>query len=316
MNQFFQFISIPVLAAIVAALIMFGLLFYFWQDRMEKRARSEVKKRLDISKTTRRSEKSGSGNAAERVASKMATKTDQFYSAQDPEQKRKMQMRLISAGYASKSALGYFFAARIVLGLAMLAIGVLLALTSFAEASTLNKALVILLFGCSGYFYPNFHVNRRIKTRVAENRAGFPDVLDLMVVCAEAGLTTEASIERIAQEIRSTYVTLSEHLTLAAVEIRAGKPLDEALRAFGDRVGLEEVQGFATMIQQSKELGTSVSDALRIYSDEMRHKRMMVAEEKAYALPAKLSIPVTAFILPIVIGVAVTPTVVRLTSGG
>ncbi len=82
--------------------------------------------------------------------------------------------------------------------------------------------------------------------------------------------------------------------------------------AFGDRVGLDEVQGFATMIQQSKELGTSVSDALRVYSDEMRHKRMMMAEEKAYALPAKLSIPVTGFILPIVIGVAVVPTAVRM----
>ena len=75
---------------------------------------------------------------------------------------------------------------------------------------------------------------------------------------------------------------------------------------------MEEVQGFATMVQQSKELGTSVSDALRVYSDEMRHKRMMKAEEKAYALPAKMSIPVTVFILPIVIGVAVIPTIVRL----
>ncbi|MEM7463483.1 MAG: type II secretion system F family protein, partial [Pseudomonadota bacterium] len=95
-------------------------------------------------------------------------------------------------------------------------------------------------------------------------------------------------------------------------EIRAGRPLDQALRAFGERLGLEEVQGFATMIQQSKELGTSISDALRVYSDEMRHKRMMAAEEKAYALPAKLSIPVTAFILPVVIGVAVLPTAVRM----
>ncbi|MCB1450361.1 MAG: type II secretion system F family protein, partial [Nitratireductor sp.] len=99
---------------------------------------------------------------------------------------------------------------------------------------------------------------------------------------------------------------------LASLEVRAGRPLDQALRAFGERLGLEEVQGFATMIQQSKELGTSVSDALRVYSEEMRHKRMMMAEEKAYALPAKLSIPVTAFILPIVIGVAVLPTAIRL----
>jgi tight adherence protein C len=94
--------------------------------------------------------------------------------------------------------------------------------------------------------------------------------------------------------------------------MRAGRPLDQSLRAFGERLGIDEVQGFATMIQQSKELGTSVSDALRVYSEEMRHKRMMVAEERAYALPAKLSVPVTAFILPVVIGIAVLPTAVRL----
>jgi tight adherence protein C len=136
--------------------------------------------------------------------------------------------------------------------------------------------------------------------------------MDLMIVAAEAGLTMEASIERIAREISRTYPMLSNQLALAAIEIRAGRPLDQALRAFGERLGLEEVQGFATMIQQSKELGTSIADALRVYSEEMRHKRMMMAEEKAYALPAKLSIPVTAFILPIVIGIAVLPTAIRL----
>ena len=100
-------------------------------------------------------------------------------------------------------------------------------------------------------------------------------------------------------------------LNLASLEIRAGRPIDQALRAFGERLSLEEVKGFATMVQQAKELGTSVSDALRVYSDEMRHKRMMKAEEKAYALPAKMSVPVTLFILPIVIGIAIIPTIVR-----
>lgn len=170
----------------------------------------------------------------------------------------------------------------------------------------------ILVAATTGYFLPNYYVGRRIKQIQRENRSGFPDVMDLMIVAAEAGLTMEASIERIAHEIERTYPILSRQLSIAALEIRAGRPLDEALRAFGERLGLDEVQGFATMVQQSKELGTSIADALRVYSDEMRHKRMMAAEEKAYALPAKLSIPVTAFILPIVIGIAVLPTVVRL----
>ncbi len=178
--------------------------------------------------------------------------------------------------------------------------------------STTNKAGLLLGAASLGYFLPNIVLQRRINKLQQENRGGFPDVLDLMIVAAEAGLTLEASIDRIAREIEKTYPALSRQLSLAAIEMRAGRPLDQALRAFGERLGIDEVQGFATMIQQSKELGTSVSDALRVYSDEMRHKRMMVAEERAYALPAKLSVPVTAFILPVVIGIAVLPTVVRL----
>jgi tight adherence protein C len=301
------------LAAIFAGLVMFGLLFYIWQSKSESRARSEVRKRLEISKPSQRfSSDAAPVAAASKVANKVASKTDQYYASNDPVTKRKMQTRLMQAGYENQNALGYFFAARFGLGFICAILGVLSVVFIFPDEELTNKAIILLLSIAAGYLTPNFYINSRIKSRTAGNRMGFPDVMDLMVVSAEAGLTTEASIERIAQEISRTHPILARHLSLAAVEIRAGKPLDESLRSFGDRVGLDEVQGFATMIQQSKELGTSVSDALRVYSDEMRHKRMMAAEEKAYALPAKLSIPVTAFILPIVVGVAVIPTAVRM----
>lgn len=309
MSPLFSFLTIPALLAIFSGLVMFGLLFYFWQSRSEARARSEVRERLEIRRA--RTPADG-GKAAGKVARKIAARSDRFYSLNDPKQKRMMQNRLMQAGYFHPNGLGFFFAARFASAFVMLLAGMALIMLVFTDMAMTNKLIVLLLFLTLGYFVPNLYLDRRIKARASENRAGFPDVMDLMVVAAEAGLTTEASIERIAQEIRTTYPVLSQQLALAAIEIRAGKPLDESLRTFGERVGLEEVRGFATMIQQSKELGTSVSDALRVYSDEMRHKRMMAAEEKAYALPAKLSVPVTAFILPIVIGVAVIPTVVRL----
>lgn len=316
MVELIETLDLPVLAAIFAGLVMFGLIFYFWQSRIEARARSEVRKRLDIS--ARGGRHGNAAPSARRAAGALAThvanRTDKYYSVNDPAQQRKMQMRLIRAGFPQKSALGYFLAARLGLGFALLLAGIGFVVAFMPEKELTHKALIIMLGTAGGYFFPNFIVNKRIKEREAENRRGFPDVMDLMVVSSEAGLTIEASIERIAQEISRTYPILSEQLKVAAIEVRAGKTLDEALRAFGERVGLEEVQGFATMIQQSKELGTSVADALRVYSDEMRHRRMMAAEEKAYALPAKLSVPVTAFILPIVIGVAVIPTIVRLTS--
>ncbi len=303
------------LAAIFSSLVMFGLIFYFWQSRTESKAREEVRKRLDIERSGSRLGLDGkplTTQAASIVAGQMAKRSAGFYSRKDPEQKKKMQIRLMQAGYSGANALGYFFAARFLSAIGFFLAAMAAIFTMFSHESSTNQALIVLLAVTGGYFLPNFMLNQQIKKRQIANRQGFPDVLDLMVVSAEAGLTTEASIERIASEIRRTHPILSEQLHLAAIEIRAGKPLDESLRAFGERVGLDEVQGFATMIQQSKELGTSVSDALRVYSDEMRHKRMMAAEEKAYALPAKLSIPVTAFILPIVIGVAVVPTAVRM----
>lgn len=315
MSELFSALDPALLLSVFFGLVMFGLMFYFWQSKQEAQARSEVRGRLEIKTPGSRLALNGkpvTGAAATKVANKLADKTNKFYSANDPAEKRKMQLKLIQAGYSHPNALGYFLAARFVCGLGMFLLAGLYSVFITPDKVLTSKLLFMLLLGSGGYFFPNFSLNGKIKKRQLENRSGFPDVMDLMVVSAEAGLTTEGSIERIAQEIARTHPILSEQLSLAAIEIRAGKPLDEALRAFGDRVGLEEVQGFATMIQQSKELGTSVSDALRVYSDEMRHKRMMAAEEKAYALPAKLSIPVTGFILPIVIGVAVIPTAVRM----
>lgn len=302
------------LASAFAGLLMFGILFYFAQERSEHRARDDVKKRLEIDPARRRAQRQEveSTKSSKPGPKGLAKKTSDFYKSSDPKSLRKMQMQLMQAGYMHQNALAYFLAARIGLAIAGAIAALIFVLFIKPDMGAANKLLAIILLGVNGYFLPNMHLNRRVKKTQAENRAGFPDVLDLMIVAAEAGLTMEASIDRIAHEIERTFPTLSRHLNMAGIEVRAGRPLDEALRAFGERVGLDEVQGFATMVQQSKELGTSVSDALRVYSEEMRHKRMMAAEEKAYALPAKLSIPVTAFILPVVLGVAILPTAVRM----
>ncbi|MBN9252594.1 MAG: type II secretion system F family protein, partial [Mesorhizobium sp.] len=106
----------------------------------------------------------------------------------------------------------------------------------------------------------------------------------------------------------------SQNLQLVSLELRAGRSLDDALKALSDRLSLDEVRSFATLLQQSKELGTSLSGALRVFSDEMRHKRMSLAEEKAHALPAKMSVPVTVCILPVVLMIAIIPIIVKMTS--
>lgn len=316
MENLFNIVDPLLLASGVGGIILFTIAYFATQAFSETKSRSDVKKRLtadepipsklDLEEISTKPEKD-----QKKITNKVAKKANDFYSSSDPKSVKKLRMILMQAGYMNPSAIGYFIASRFIGALLGAAIASFLILVPYSGDTFTFKVCILLFTVAVGYFAPNFYISRRSKTVETQNRQGFPDILDLMVVSAEAGLTMEASIERISMEIKNTYPNLSTQLNMAGLEIRAGRPIDQALRAFGERLRLEEVKGFATMVQQAKELGTSVSDALRVYSDEMRHKRMMMAEEKAYALPAKMSIPVTLFILPIVIGIAVIPTIVR-----
>ena len=154
--------------------------------------------------------------------------------------------------------------------------------------------------------------DRRIAKNKSEHRSGFPDFLDLMVVCADSGLSMEASLERVGRELGDTYPSLCANIHMTNLEIRAGKSMTDALEHFADRLGLDEARAFATLIQQSAELGSSITDALRVYSDDMRHKRLSRAEEKAYSLPAKLALPMMLCIFPTIFVIIMLPVAVRL----
>src|SRR5207253_3351822 len=173
----------------------------------------------------------------------------------------------------------------------------------------------VMLGGIFGYLSPSFYIDRRIGKRRNEHRAGFPDFMDLLVVCADSGLSMEAALERVGRELGDSYPSLCANIHIANLEIRAGRTMTEALEHFGDRLGLDEARSFATLIQQSAELGSSITDALRVYSDDMRHKRLARAEEKAYSLPAKLALPMMICIFPVIFVVILLPVVVRLSTG-
>jgi tight adherence protein C len=197
-----------------------------------------------------------------------------------------------------------------------LAAAVLLLVPAIVEDSGSNIWFFVWGTGLAGYFLPNFYLKRRIRGRENEHRAGFPDFMDLLVVCADAGLSMEAALDRVGRELSDAYPSLSANIYMATLEIRAGRSLSEALEHFGDRLGLDEARSFATLLQQSEELGSSLTDALRVYSDDMRHQRLSRAEEKAYSLPAKLSVPLTLCVFPVVIIVIMLPVYVRFKVGG
>jgi tight adherence protein C len=126
----------------------------------------------------------------------------------------------------------------------------------------------------------------------------------------------EASLDRVGRELADSYPSLCSNIHMANLEIRAGRTMTEALEHLAERLGLEEARSFSTLIQQSDELGSSITEALRVYSDDMRHKRLSRAEEKAYSLPAKLSLPMMICIFPVLFVVILLPVAVRLATGG
>ena len=236
-----------------------------------------------------------------------------FYSSSDPDGLKRAQMMMVRAGWFSQGAVGYFFAARVLFAGVALMATYLLAPTDQQS----QTGLIILCTGAAaiGYMLPGWYLKRRARKMLTEARAGFPDFMDLMVVCSNAGMSLEASINRVVEELSSAYPVLATHLSIVTLEMRAGRPLEDALGYLYQRIPLDEIRAFSNLLQQSKELGSPLTDALRVYSDDMRHQRMSKAEEKAYALPAKLSVPVSVCILPVVLFIAVLPSIVRWNVG-
>ncbi len=166
--------------------------------------------------------------------------------------------------------------------------------------------------GCVGFLLPNRFLVMRQNRVVQECRDGFPDFIDLMIVSAEAGLGPRSTIERLSREIAKTYPILGAHCYLASLEIRAGSNLHEALFNLSRRIQVEEAAVLASLLEQTEQLGTSITDALRIYSEEMRERRLVKAEEKAHSLPAKLVLPLGLFVFPVILVVILLPAVIRV----
>jgi tight adherence protein C len=246
------------------------------------------------------------------AAQRLIERTTKHYASMDDKTLKRLRQRLVQAGIFDARAVGFFFLLRMVLAVGLGALG--FALAPIIGYPTMQWALVGCL-GIFGYLAPSLALDRIVAARRQEYRAGFPDMMDLLVVCADAGLGLAAAFERVGRELGESYPNLSANIHMANLEIRAGRTMAEALEHFGDRLGLAEVRSFATLIQQSAELGSSITDALRVYSEDMRHKRLSTAEEKAYALPAKLSLPLMICVFPVLFVVILLPVFVKIKMG-
>jgi tight adherence protein C len=251
-----------------------------------------------------------------RAVQRLLDYTTKHYASteKDKGEMKVLRRRMIQAGIYDPRAVGFFFVARTALAVALAMAAFFLA-PMLVSLSGSMLWLAAMVGGIIGYVGPSMYIDRRISVRREEHRAGFPDFMDLLVVCADSGLSMEAALERVGRELGDSYPSLAANVHMTNLEIRAGRTMTEALEHFGDRLGLEEARSFATLIQQSTELGSSITDALRVYSDDMRHKRLSRAEEKAYSLPAKLSVPMMVCIFPVLFVVILLPVAVRLYTG-
>jgi len=224
------------------------------------------------------------------------------------------RQRLLHAGYRGDEALTVFYLAKT---LATIAFGVGAAVFAFAVLEGDSRSILLWMLGgaCLGMILPSYLLDKRVVARQTEIVNAFPDVLDLMVACTEAGLGLNASIQRVARETSTIYPALSAELEKVNSDIRAGADRVQALREMSTRTGVEEISGFVSMISQSIRFGTSVADTLRIYAEEFRDKRMQRAEEMAAKVSTKLIFPLVLCIFPAFFAVAIGPAVIAIVRG-
>jgi tight adherence protein C len=241
-------------------------------------------------------------------------KYSDFLEPKDAEEYSAVKLKLVQAGYRSKNAVRTYHFAQFALGSGMLALGLIYALVNQAtgEPTTQSTLISILLPGIAGYMLPKYWVTRRQAARQEEIQNGFPDSLDMMLVCVEAGQSLDQSILRVAVEIRAGYPALADEFQTVNQEIKAGKDRISVLRDMSERAGVPDVASFVTVLIQSASFGTSISDALRVYAAEMRDKRVMRAEEKANTLPTKMTLATMMLTVPPLMVILVGPSIYNI----
>ena len=237
-----------------------------------------------------------------------------FLEPQNEEDLSAARLTLLRAGYRSKSAVRTFHFAQFALGIAFLIGGILYAILSSQDGGLDTQQLIlsVIIPGAIGYYIPKYWVDRRVQEREAQILEGFPDSLDMLLVCVEAGQSMEQAILRVSKELAAGFPALAEEFELVSHELKAGKEKVIVLKDFADRSGVPDVSSFVTVLIQSAAFGTSIADALRVYAAEMRDKRVMRAEEKANILPTKLTLGTMMFTVPPLMIILIGPSVFEI----
>ncbi len=214
-----------------------------------------------------------------------------------------VQQRLVRAGLRTDNSVKMFYGAKVMTPVFLILLSWVTGAVHFAPL------FVLALAGGIGFLAPDFWLGRKIAKRQAEMRKGLPDVLDLLVICVEAGLSLDQATQRTAQELVKAQPALSDELGIVALEQRAGRARSDAWKHFADRTDVEVIRNLVSMLVQAEQFGTSIGKTLRVHSDTLRTKRVQEIEEKAAKLSVKLLFPLVLFIFPSLFLVVLGPAV-------
>lgn len=270
-----------------------------------------------IREAARKGADSGDGPRLRRGGARGGNKLEKYSTFLEPQNEKEyseIKLKLLQAGYRSKDAVRTFHFMQFALGLLFLALGAIYAIYNSVtgEPSMQSLILSVIIPGAVGYMLPKYWVTKRLQMRQEEITNGFPDSLDMMLVCVEAGQSLDQAIIRVSKETKAGYPALAEEYELVANEMKAGKDKTSVLRDMAERVGVPDVASFVTVLIQSASFGTSISEALRVFSAEMRDKRIMRAEEKANTLPTKMTLATMLLTVPPLLIILIGPSVYNI----
>lgn len=224
----------------------------------------------------------------------------------------RLRFQLAQAGYYDLNAVKNFVAIRTICLLGPQFVFMAMWSLFYAKLGVAGTVLIAMTFAILGLMAPLFFIRWKKTRRTDQCRKGFPDMMDLLVACIEAGLGLDAALIRVSHEIGGRYPPLKVNLEIMNLELRAGRLRHEAMIGFAERIDLAEAKALAVMLKQAEDMGSSIGAALRTFSEDMRAKRMLTAEEKAMALSAKLTVPLILFIFPTIMALLLVPAVIRL----
>jgi tight adherence protein C len=298
---FFVFISV--------ALFCLGVFFYFDYQKERWKISKRVKQ---LSGVVRSEEFSDTFYKIKDQLVKLVGSLGNLVKPKSEGQFSDLQKSLLRAGYRRETASFIFLGIKVFLLIIFFGSSFLMKLGILSNLSSFHFMLLLFILAVTGFYLPNLWLKMKIARREEKILEGFPDALDLMVVCVEAGVGLDAAINRVGEEMKLSNRVLSEEFRLLSLELRAGKERRDALRNLATRISLEDVSSLVTLLIQTDRFGTSIAQALRVHSESMRTRRYQRAEELATKLPVKMVFPLIVFIFPSIFVTVMGPAIIQI----